>query len=134
MFGRLACRAGWAARGGAAIIQTVTAAAKRATARADVRYRFICDCISTSYASDRTPSSASCKISIVSKNASILNCGWYPQQVFTGFVPALSVGVVGGEKLLESLAGNPVTVTGRIELYKGRPEIVISSPAQIVKE
>jgi DNA/RNA endonuclease YhcR with UshA esterase domain len=49
-------------------------------------------------------------------------------------VPAPSVGVAGGEKLLESLAGNPVTVTGRIELYKGRPEIVVSSPAQIVKE
>jgi DNA/RNA endonuclease YhcR with UshA esterase domain len=28
----------------------------------------------------------------------------------------------------QSLAGNPVTVTGKIELYKGRPEIVISSP------
>ena len=101
MFGRLACRAGWAARAGAAIIQTVTAAAKRATARADVRYRFICDCISTSYASDRNPSSASCRISIVSKNASILNFGgWYPQQVFTGFVPAPSVGVVGGREAL----------------------------------
>jgi hypothetical protein len=60
--------------------------------------------------------------------------GRYPQQVFTGFIPAQSVATVGGQKFLESLAGNPVTVTGRIEWYKGRPEIVISSPAQIVKE
>jgi DNA/RNA endonuclease YhcR with UshA esterase domain len=41
---------------------------------------------------------------------------------------------MGGQKFLESLADNPVTVTGKIELYKGRPEIVISSPAQIAKE
>jgi hypothetical protein len=39
-----------------------------------------------------------------------------------------------GQKFLESLAGSPVTLSGRIELYKGRPEIVISSPSQIVKE
>jgi DNA/RNA endonuclease YhcR with UshA esterase domain len=45
-----------------------------------------------------------------------------------------NVNAVGGEKFLKSLTGNPVTVTGRIELYKGRPEIVISSPAQIAKE
>ena len=44
------------------------------------------------------------------------------------------VAAVGGEKFLESLADNPVTLHGRIELYKGRPEIVISSPSQIVKE
>jgi hypothetical protein len=34
---------------------------------------------------------------------------------------------------IESLADNPVTVTGRSELNKGRPEIGISSAAQIVK-
>ena len=56
------------------------------------------------------------------------------QQVFTGFIPAQNVAAVGGEKFLESLAGNPVTITGRIELYKGCPEIVISAPAQIVNE
>jgi hypothetical protein len=32
-------------------------------------------------------------------------------------------------KFLESLAGNPVTITGRIELYKGCPEIVIFIPS-----
>ena len=58
----------------------------------------------------------------------------YPQHVFTGFVPAQNVEIVGGEQFLKSLAGIPVTVTGKIELYKGRPEIVFSSPAQIVRE
>ena len=38
-----------------------------------------------------------------------------------------------GTKVPESLSGNPITVTGKIDLYKGRPEIVISSSAQIVK-
>ena len=60
--------------------------------------------------------------------------GHYPNQIFTGFVPAQNVATVGGQKFLESLAGKPVTLSGRIELYKGRPEIVISSPSQIVKE
>ena len=41
---------------------------------------------------------------------------------------------MGGQKFLESLAGNPVTLVGRSRLYKGQPEIVISSAAQIVKE
>jgi hypothetical protein len=69
------------------------------------------------------------------KGNAFLNFGGrYPQQVFTGFVSAQNVAAVGGEKVLKSLTGNPVTVTGKIELYKGRPEIVISSPAQIVKE
>jgi DNA/RNA endonuclease YhcR with UshA esterase domain len=52
----------------------------------------------------------------------------------TGFIPAQSVGNVGGEQFLKSLDGKPITVTGKIKLYKGRPEIVISSPAQIVRE
>jgi hypothetical protein len=41
---------------------------------------------------------------------------------------------VGGHQFLQSLAGNPVTLNGKIELYKDQPEIVISSPSQIVKE
>ena len=44
----------------------------------------------------------------------------HTEEVFTGFVPAQSVASVGGQKFLESLSGNPITVTGKIELYKGR--------------
>ena len=74
------------------------------------------------------------QVSFSQKGHAFLNFGGrYPRQLFTGFVPAQSVAAVGGQKFLESLSGNPITVTGKIELYKGRPEIVISSSAQIVK-
>ena len=39
-----------------------------------------------------------------------------------------------GRANLQSLADNAVTINGEIELYKGKPEIVISSAAQIAKE
>ena len=39
-----------------------------------------------------------------------------------------------GEEFLHSIAGTQITLAGKIELYKGLPEIVISSPAQIAKE
>jgi hypothetical protein len=75
------------------------------------------------------------QVSFSQKGNAFLNFGGkYPQQIFTGFVPVRSVNALGGEKVLKSLAGNPVTVTGKIELYKGRPEIVISPPTQIIKE
>ena len=57
----------------------------------------------------------------------------YPRQEFTGFVRAQDVERIGGREFLRSLAGNPVTITGRIELFKGRPEIVITKSEQIVK-
>ena len=57
------------------------------------------------------------QVSFSQKGNAFLNFGGkYPQQVFTGFVPAQNVAAVGGEKLLKSLAGNPVTIMGRIEL------------------
>ena len=57
------------------------------------------------------------QVSFSMKDNAFLNFGRkYPQQVFTGFVPLQSVSAVGDEKFLESLAGNPVTVTGRIKL------------------
>jgi hypothetical protein len=74
------------------------------------------------------------QVSFSKKGHAFLNFGGrYPQQVFTGFIPAQRVAAVGGEEFLESLSGNPITVTGEIKLYKGRPEIVISSSAQIIK-
>jgi len=74
------------------------------------------------------------QVSFSKQGHAFLNFGGrYPKQVFTGFIPAQNVTILGGPKFLESLAGRPVTLSGRIELYKGRPEIVISSPAQIAK-
>ena len=46
-------------------------------------------------------------------------------------MPTENVANVGGEKFLRSLTDSPITITGKIEFYKGKPEIVISSPAQI---
>ena len=75
------------------------------------------------------------QVSVSKKGHAFLNFGGrYPNQIFTGYVPAEHVSAVGGEKFLRSLADNPVTITGKVELYKGRTEIVISSAAQIVKE
>ena len=75
------------------------------------------------------------QVSVSKKGHAFLNFGGnYPNQIFTGFVPAQNVAKVGGEEFLRSLADNAVTVSGKIELYKGKPEIVISSAAQIVKE
>jgi hypothetical protein len=49
------------------------------------------------------------QVSFSKKGNAFLNFGGrYPQQVFTGLVPAQNVAVVGGEKFLQSLAGNPV--------------------------
>jgi hypothetical protein len=70
------------------------------------------------------------QVSVSKKGHAFLNFGGrYPNQIFTGFIPAQNVANVGGQKFLESLAGNPVSLSG-----KNRPEIVISSPSQIVKE
>ena len=70
----------------------------------------------------------------LSEEGAFLNFGGYPNQIFKGFVPAQSVDHVGGEQFLKSLAGNPITVTGKMALYIGHPEIVISSPEQIARE
>jgi hypothetical protein len=74
------------------------------------------------------------QVSFSKKGHAFLNFGGrYPQHVFTGFIPARNVAAIGGPEFLESLSDNTITVTGEIKLYKGRPEIVISSSAQIVK-
>ena len=75
------------------------------------------------------------QVSISKKGHAFLNFSdHYPNHIFTGFVPAQNVASVGGEEFLRSLADNVVTISGKIELYKGKPEVVISSPSQIVKE
>lgn len=34
----------------------------------------------------------------------------------------------------ENLQGQRICVSGRVELYKGRPQIIVSSPTQVVSE
>jgi hypothetical protein len=69
-----------------------------------------------------------------SKNGNtFLNFGAaYPGQTFTGWIPKDSPGA--GDPALSSLEGKRVKITGKIDLYRGKPEIKISSKEQITEE
>jgi hypothetical protein len=59
--------------------------------------------------------------------------GDYPHQTFTGYVPAGSA-LAGGDSSLAALEGKRIKITGTIDLYKGKPEIKITSKDQLVLE
>ena len=72
------------------------------------------------------------QVSFSRKGHAFLNFGeWYPRRVFTGSVRADDVERVGGLSTISR--GKSCDHQGRIELFKGRPEIVITSPNQIEK-
>jgi len=52
----------------------------------------------------------------------------YPNQTFTGWIPNASP--VSKSPLLTGIEGKLVNVTGRIEIYKRKPEIRINAPEQ----
>jgi hypothetical protein len=54
--------------------------------------------------------------------------GTYPTQPFTAFIPAASAATVGDAQAWE---GKSVCVTGKIALYKGKAEIIVTSKSQI---
>jgi DNA/RNA endonuclease YhcR with UshA esterase domain len=56
----------------------------------------------------------------------------YPNQTFTGWIPAGTPLV--SDPSLQELQGKTVKITGVIELYHGKPEIKITSNDQIVSE
>jgi DNA/RNA endonuclease YhcR with UshA esterase domain len=56
----------------------------------------------------------------------------YPNQTFTGWIPAGTPLV--SDPSLQELQGKTVKITGVIELYHGKPEIKITSKDQIVSE
>jgi hypothetical protein len=58
--------------------------------------------------------------------------GIYPNQTFTGWIPAGTS--LASDASLESLQGKKVKITGRIELYRGKPEIRVLSRDQITEE
>ena len=70
----------------------------------------------------------------VSKRGNVfLNFGdKYPNQTFTGWVPAGMP--LASDPSLKLLQGKTVKITGVIELYRGKPEIRITSKDQIVSE
>ena len=57
--------------------------------------------------------------------------GRYPTNAFTVFCPTKS-GVSSSE--LQPLEGKVISVTGKITLYHGRPEIILTSMSQISAE
>jgi DNA/RNA endonuclease YhcR with UshA esterase domain len=54
--------------------------------------------------------------------------GKSPNQSFTTFIPSASAAQFPQAQQYE---GQTVAVSGRIELYKGKPEIKVTSPSQI---
>jgi DNA/RNA endonuclease YhcR with UshA esterase domain len=54
--------------------------------------------------------------------------GKYPNQAFTAFIPSGSAAQLPNVQQYE---GRTIAVSGKIQLYKGKPEIIVNSPAQI---
>jgi hypothetical protein len=54
--------------------------------------------------------------------------GKYPNQAFTAFIPAKTAGQFSDYQKYD---GKTVVVSGKIMLYHGKPEIVVSSPTQL---
>jgi DNA/RNA endonuclease YhcR with UshA esterase domain len=54
--------------------------------------------------------------------------GKYPNQAFTAFIPSSSAAQFSNPQQYE---GRTVSVSGKISLYKGKPEIIVNSPSQI---
>jgi DNA/RNA endonuclease YhcR with UshA esterase domain len=58
--------------------------------------------------------------------------GVYPNQTFTGWIP---VGTpLATDASIPTLQGKKIKITGRIELYRGKPEIKVLSKSQITEE
>jgi hypothetical protein len=55
--------------------------------------------------------------------------GEYPNQRFAGFIAAGSR--IGADQRLTMIQGKTISITGIIELYKGKPEITVVSGDQI---
>lgn len=65
-----------------------------------------------------------------SKGNIFLNMGGkYPNQAFTAFIPSSSAAQFFNPQQYE---GKAVAVSGKITLYRGKPEIVVNSPSQII--
>lgn len=54
--------------------------------------------------------------------------GKYANQAFTAFIPAGSAGQFSDYRKYD---GETVAVSGKITLYRGKPEIIVTSPSQL---
>ena len=69
-------------------------------------------------------------VSTSRKGNAFINFGApYPNQTFTGYIPAGTA--LANDPWLQSLRGKTVGITGLVELYKGKPEIRVSDKSQI---
>jgi hypothetical protein len=65
------------------------------------------------------------------KDNSFLNIGGaYPNQTFTGFIKAGTDLSLDAE-FIKSLQGKEIGIVGNVQLYKGKPEIVVTEKEQI---
>jgi hypothetical protein len=70
------------------------------------------------------------KVFTSDKGNTFLNIGHtYPNQSFTGWIPPASA--VNKSPMLSGIEGKHVKITGRIEMYKGKPEIRINAASQL---
>ena len=58
--------------------------------------------------------------------------GAYPNQTFTGWIPAGTP--LAADASIPILQGKKIKITGRVELYHGKPEIRVLSKSQITEE
>ena len=65
-------------------------------------------------------------------NAFINFGGAYPNQRFTGWIPTGTP--LASYTSLQLLKGKKIKITGRIELYRGKPEIRVLEKSQITEE
>src|SRR6266567_6854777 len=64
-----------------------------------------------------------------SKGNIFLNMGGkYPNQAFTAWIPSASAGQFSNPQQYE---GKTVAVSGKITLYRGKPEIIVTNVSQI---
>jgi len=70
------------------------------------------------------------KVFTSNKGNTFLNIGAsYPNQTFTGWIPPASP--VNKSPILSGIEGKHVKTTGRIEMYKVKPEIRINAASQL---
>jgi len=55
--------------------------------------------------------------------------GKYPNQAFTAWIPSANVGQFSNPQQYE---GKTAAVSGKISLYRGKPEIIVTNVSQII--
>jgi hypothetical protein len=68
----------------------------------------------------------------IAGKSSFVSVGNNPNQPFKGFIEASSQ--LAKDKTLDALAGKQIGISGKITEYNGKPEIVINSIAQHLRE